>query len=67
MNTINSNGKYYDSSYGSDSKNTANDWENQALDGFGSIIRLEKGVNKYYFNWIGDINNPTTTQSLITP
>ena len=34
MHIINSNGKYYDSSYGTDSKNTttANDWENQALD-----------------------------------
>lgn len=53
------NGKYFDPSYGVDSKNTltANDWENQALDGFGSILKYNDGTKLYYINWIGYLND----------
>jgi len=62
------NGKYYDPSYGADSQNTtnANDWENQALDGFGSILFYQEGSKQFFINWVGYLND-SSLQTEIKP
>jgi len=61
------NNKYYDPSYGSSTiANSKNEWENKALDGFGSILLYNDGTKSYYINWIGYLND-STLQSEVSP
>jgi hypothetical protein len=66
------NNKYYDPSYGTTIKDSANDWETASLDGFGYggvYIAYTKPITGEVSRlmWVYQFNEPTILQSLITP
>jgi len=63
------NNKYFDPSYGSPIALSKNNWENNSLDGFGTIVTFfdTQSNKEYYINWVGHLNNTGVLQCNITP
>ncbi|HMQ49700.1 MAG TPA: hypothetical protein PKA00_19610 [Saprospiraceae bacterium] len=62
-------GKYFDPSYGSPIKGTAQQWTSDAIEGLGGVIiyqRIENGMNMYYnVMWAGHTLDGANVQEVI--